>query len=795
MQTQKWRFWIWGGLVGIWLAGLNLMPITASDVNQPRLNQAAPLLGENRLSQTFRPQHNGLSAIEILAVVYPAAPVTATLTLEVHTATGELLSKKIFSHVQHNQPLRLEFTPIADSKGGEFALTVTASADSNLSIWAYGLEGEPNGTLLAQERILPGDLYFQTRYTYLLPDMIQDTARAAGLLTQWALVLWLTLFAPGVLLLKAVSFQRRINDHWACWGLALGLSLALGALAWQWATLVNWRWTAVTLAGVYGLVGIAVILMTLSAWRKQRPKFAAHDGILLGILITAGLVRGWAVRDLAFPQWVDSPHHVLISRLLAELGQMPYSYEPLLPVQEFTYHFGLHALAATWQMLTQHSWPDVFLFGGQILNTLMSLAAYSSARLLTRRPQAGYIAAWLIGWVSLFPAYYVAWGRYTQLAGWLILLPLLALVWRLVSVGTTPAKRWILIGLIAVLASGLTLTHYRVLGFFATFVLVALAAGRQQGWKWISWATFLTCLLSLPLLWQLGQYAIGPVLAEPNTLASPGNYNAFPWNYFESWLERGWLAVTSIIAVWGLWRGWRLMWLLVGWATLTVSLLNIGPGSWLVNNNSWAISLFAPGALILGAGMTQWWTAAEKWRRAHLLLRRRFAVLASAVLQNVLAFFVGFVSLFGLRAQVTIVNPVTTLYLAADREALDWVAQNISSDAYFVTNAWHWQYGIWANSDGGAWLWPWLGLRGTMPPLDYYYDKDWLPQVNATNEALAKITDARSPEMLALLEQANVTHVYIGARGGNLKPEMFVGAPEYKLLYTNGAAWVFEVIR
>jgi hypothetical protein len=752
-------------------------------------------LSDSGVQQTFHAQHNGLAAVEILAIVYPTTPITATLTLELRTATGNLIDKRTFTNIQHNRTLRLEFTPMADSQGQEFTLSVYGSKNGNLSVWAYSLDGESSGVLKFQGRVLPGDLYFQTRYTYLPLEMGRDARQAIALFLQWALVLWLTLFAPGALLLKILHFERRVKDHWARWGLALGLSLSFTALIWQWATVIHWRWATASLTMAYGLMGAATIFLTLVDWHWRKPRIKARDVGVLGILAVSGVVRWWAVRDLAFPQWVDSPHHLLIARLLSELGQMPYSYEPLMPVNDFTYHFGFHALAATWQMLTGFAWPDIFLFGGQVLNALMALAAYSCVVLITRQPRAGLLAAWLIGWVSLFPAYYVSWGRYTQLAGWLVLLPLLALIWRLVSVITTPARRWALIGLIAVLASGLTLTHYRVLGFFATFVLVALAAGRQHGWKWISWVTVLTCLLTLPWLWQLGQYAIRPIVLEPNTLASPGTYNAFPWDYFNGWLERGWLAVTAVVAIWWLWRGWRLMWLLMGWVAFTTAVLNIGPGSWLVNNNSWAISLFAPGALILGIGLARLWSAAEKWSRTSPPASRLWVRLASDTVQMITAVFIGLMSILGLRAQITIVNPVTTLYTPADRAALEWVAQNVPAEAHFATNAWHWQYGIWANSDGGAWLWPWLGMRGTMPPLDYYYEKEWWQTVNATNEALAKITDARSPEMLNLLEREGVTHVFIGARGGNLKPEMFVGVPEYKLLYTNGAAWVFEVLR
>jgi hypothetical protein len=66
-------------------------------------------------------------------------------------------------------------------------------------------------------------------------------------------------------------------------------------------------------------------------------------------------------------------------------------------------------------------------------------------------------------------------------------------------------------------------------------------------------------------------------------------------------------------------------------------------------------------------------------------------------------------------------------------------------------------------------------------------------QVVGFNQKLVNLMDANSPEALALFQEAGVTHVFIGARGGSLKPEMFVDSPHYRLLYSNGAAWVFAV--
>ena len=65
--------------------------------------------------------------------------------------------------------------------------------------------------------------------------------------------------------------------------------------------------------------------------------------------------------------------------------------------------------------------------------------------------------------------------------------------------------------------------------------------------------------------------------------------------------------------------------------------------------------------------------------------------------------------------------------------------------------------------------------------------------MKAFNIRAGQLGDFNTPEALALLRSAGVTHVFIGARGGSLKPEMFMDSPHYSLLFTNGAAWVFEV--
>jgi hypothetical protein len=148
----------------------------------------------------------------------------------------------------------------------------------------------------------------------------------------------------------------------------------------------------------------------------------------------------------------------------------------------------------------------------------------------------------------------------------------------------------------------------------------------------------------------------------------------------------------------------------------------------------------------------------------------------------------------GLTAQAGILNPVTTLASAADREALAWIETHTPPSAVFAINGWEWLNGTWAGSDGGAWIWPLTGRATTLPPADYVYGPlDQQAAINDYNRRLFQAGDLEPARLLALLQEAGVTHIYLGARGGPLTPEMFAGRDPYQLLFTNGAAWVFAL--
>ena len=179
---------------------------------------------------------------------------------------------------------------------------------------------------------------------------------------------------------------------------------------------------------------------------------------------------------------------------------------------------------------------------------------------------------------------------------------------------------------IGVLAAGLVYAHYRVLAFALTFALALLIVRRRLPWRiWLA-SSGIALVLTGPWLWRHVQVWIAPRLSDPGSYLAAVGYNDFPWQYFNGNLERAWWALAAVGLLAGLIRRERAIWLVALWTALTSAILNIpGAGSWVVNNNSWAISVFLPGSVAAGYALEQmgqlgvwlWRRGASPPRRDH----------------------------------------------------------------------------------------------------------------------------------------------------------------------------------
>jgi hypothetical protein len=804
--------------------------IIAVDTNQHRANVVVPApQGSRTIEQQFAPRRDGLAEIELLVAAPVGADVPAagnSLTLHLWDDAGRLVAAEEFdtAGLRHNQPIRLTFSPEPQSSGRMYSLQLRGDMQNEVSVWGYSLDTHARGALaVAGSETRAADLRFVTHYR-LTP--VTAVTALGNLLRQEGAYMLLALaliMLPGCLILLAPPPQSRLQSLQQGWdplarlGMALALGLATWPLLWQWFSLAGGRWSGWLLwlfLGVgWGLVlwrlawpgrqlridhlhrtpsrRLNVDRLTLNAFAgngatgsRWRTAHIVHVFLLI-LLILALAVRLLAVRDLVFAPWVDSVRHALITAVMTGTGQVISGYRPWLPVDGFPYHYGFHTLSASLALMTEWPLPRLLLVVGQLLNALVPLTVYSGAWFLTRRRPVALLAAFLVALPFFFPAYYVTWGRLTQLTAMLLMPLALAWTWLLVSGSRGWRRHWWLLSL---LVAALFLIHVRVFLLYLPFAAVVwLLRGGRNG-RYLLASASLSLLLVLPRLFPL-LFASRPPGALRITI--PG-YNAFPIGYLTTGWERPFLGAAAVAALVVVVLALRrrpaaalplalMMWVATLFVLLAGDRLGL-PETWLVNLNSMYITLFLPLALLLATAVDGLWRllAARHWLLQTVSYAGAGALLAALLL-------------FGVRQQITILNPQTLLARTEDAAALAWLDRHLPPSAYVAVNSWLWLGGTWSGSDGGAWILPLTGRRSTTPPADYGYDSDLFEQVTTFNEQAQAVTDWAAPSAAEWLQQQGVTHIFVGARGGFFDPAALTYNPSLDLLYAHDGAFIFAL--
>lgn len=655
---------------------------------------------------------------------------------------------------------------------------------------------------------------------------------AAALLSpagRLAAAMALVLLAPGYLLERALPGPR--PPMVARTSLWVALSLSVVALVYQWC------WAAGLAIGDLALWPVAGALAAgalAAAWRDLgalAPPPAGREAAWFGALTVAIAAATLALRladaeGLALPPWVDSVHHALMVRIAAETGAAPASLEPFMPVSGLPYHWGYHVLIATVLRLAGGELPETLLITGQILSALHAPAAAGLAVAMWRRPAAGPVAALVAGLVSLMPAYYLSWGRYTQLAG-LLMLPGLAVAWQQGLAGR--GRGWWAAA--ALVLAGLSLVHFRVL-IFGAALLAALSLVWAAGEAWPAVRERLVAAvaagagaaaLTAPWLALLAGRALLPAVADGG-LAGGGSYNALNPDLLWVAPNRLLVALALAAALAGLarragaaaalvlWVGlmallanpWLLTYLLAaaglallaggllrrslapalaGAALMLIARLGPPPYLWLITNDVFVISLFLPLAALIGGG-------------AALLYGRLAArpTLARALLPS-WAVALALAGLWGAAAmRDDVLNEGTVLATRADRAAIAWAASSTPPDARFLVNAAPWLPTARRGADGGWWLLPLAGRWTTAPPVLYVYgDPEYVAHVNAVADTLIGYRPGGEQAVLDLIAAEGITHIYLVAGKGPLQAELFAGRPGFTQVYAQDGVTIFAV--
>ncbi|HEX6288570.1 MAG TPA: hypothetical protein VFZ66_05230 [Herpetosiphonaceae bacterium] len=613
----------------------------------------------------------------------------------------------------------------------------------------------------------------------------------AGPIGRLSVVGGLVLFAPGYLLWSLADADLRL-PRFVAPALWLGLSLSLIPILFLWSSTLGLRLTAPILT--MQAIGVAL----LAAWRwlraRQRPLpprwLVAGWSLVVGLV---GLTRALEIRGIVAPLWVDSLHHTLLVRIVSESGRIPTSLEPYLPIDQIRYHWGYHTIVAAWTEIAYLPLLQGVLWSGQILNALIAVVAYGLGAFMLRSPRAGLIAAVVAGLLSLMPAYYVTWGRYTQLTGLLVLPGLLI---GSIALAEQPRWSWRLIVPTALLLSGLMLIHYRVLVFYGAFMvpyglLLALRRPGSVGSLALRFALVggLAALIVAPWVLEMLRRVLIPYAVAPSGLTGSGDYNGIDWallNYGNNRVLYGLAGLGTLLAL----LAWRLRVIATAaWIGILFLLANpaiVGlPSSWFINNHSVIIMLFLPVSVLVAYGVNQlaWWLLRVMPGARRLWTRYALA-----------AGFVG-IAVFGTWQLRSVVNQATVLVRPADIDALAWAAENTPQDARFLVNSAFWLNGAYRGTDGGWWLLPIAGRWVTAPPALYVYGKpEYRQAVEALNRRISEVKIDQPEQLKQLVRDERISHVYVGGnQSGPIKADMLFGDPMFTPIYDANGVTIFAV--
>lgn len=596
-------------------------------------------------------------------------------------------------------------------------------------------------------------------------------------------------------------------------GLSISISVTLYPLLLLWCYLAGVQ-PGAFLAWVPGGVALIAFFPHYRTWwragfgslfryflSKLRQPGTLFFLALLLFLIT---VRLAAIREMVAPAWGDSVHHTYIVQLMLDHGGLFRSWQPYAPIQSFTYHFGFHTLVAVWAWFSGDAAPQAVLIAGQVLNACAVIVLYPLAYRLSGKTSVGIAAVVVAGLLSTMPAFYVNWGRYTQLAGQI---PLLGLLWffDVWWSENRPTRRLLLPVLIC--AAGLILTHYRIALLAgaggAAWALWGFWLSRQHLQQWLGRLGWLVAAgigsvgLVLPWLWRTRSgrlETVATVVGERSVDYGPLWADLAQWSTLNEYYAPL-LWITAILALClALVRLPRLGIPVALWLAITFLITNpflvALPGTGYITNFVLIIALYMPLGILVG------WLLGEM---AIVLWRQTW--IGRVLVSGVAVVLLG----VGTLHQLRVVDPFFQMVTPQDERAFAWIQENTPRDAHFLVNSFPAYSTLVVGSDAGWWLPLYTKRVSTLPPVIYFAEQleEGVLRTHFLQIELDLQQSNGDPARLRdIFCQDEITHVFLGQHQGQvgygdmspLPPDWFVQNPDFSLLYQQEQAqvWAFD---
>jgi hypothetical protein len=848
-HKMKWQPALW--LIFSLCLTILLSACSTSSALLPANNSQVISAGSS-FGQSFTAQNPGLAGVAVmLAPSQVSGEGNLTFQLQGNTPSPEVIARATLplSEISHQQYYRFDFPAQKDSLRKDYFLNIKLEGSGQVHFYTAEANSYIDGALYINNNPQEAQLAFRLEY--------KRTAYLLGLIPLFAQ--WIVAILIGILIFILPGWGL-FSLLWTGWdniiwtakiGLSAGLSLALYPLLLLWTNLAGLHLGAYY-AWLPPIVGIIALLWRnrsnlIDLTRKIHPnhwllgkKFLPPVEILLAdllFLFVVGLIivsRFWAIRSLDVPLFGDSYQHSMMAQLIVDHGGLFNSWEPYADLTTFTYHFGFHSLVAVYHWISGLNVEKSVLWTGQLINILAIIGLYPLAWKITKNRWAGVIAMLVAGLLSPMPMSYVNWGRYTQLAGQVILPTAIWISWSLLEKAVSSASditrrqkyfswRYLFnsaggnLALAWFIFAGMALTHYRVLIllilFLPAFIIMDfnLKTITNQIAR-VVWIGIGGAVLFAPWFIRVFGGNILNIFAYQLTTLPASRIS--PGDYFES---IGNLSTYLPVYIWilfllssflGLWKRKRIIAIFLLWWLFVLVITNpdwIGlPGAGAITNFTILIAFYFPVSIIIGS-VVEWLPGINRPPQ------KSGNTLNLPTINSYLSF--GFITLiilvmaaWGLRLRLRDINIQTyALVTRPDMRAMTWIQENTPVDSRFAINSFAaFNNSAIVGSDAGWWI-PLLAYRKTtVPPLTYTAERglsaDYTQQVHAFYDVI-KDNGINSLITLKLFQSDNVNYIYIGQRHGSinnpgtalLDPDIISKNQNYQVVYHQDLVWIFKI--
>ncbi|MGA9350617.1 MAG: hypothetical protein WBW48_17690 [Anaerolineae bacterium] len=566
--------------------------------------------------------------------------------------------------------------------------------------------------------------------------------------------------------------------------------------------------------GPYKMGALLLACAAVVGWRMRRHwreqfTFDRLEWVAIGVFGLTLFTRFWIIRDHPYPAWSDSLHHTLLTHLTAVQGKLPTSLEPYSPIPLGQYHLGLYSLSATAQWLAHVPAHTALLWTAQMLNGLCGLGVYLVLDRKVGRVGA-VVGAAVVGLLSHQPAFYVNWGRFTQLSSQTILLVAWLVTWEAIATWKLPWQEhkvkilWYT-GCAAVLSGAVFLLHFRVAVFYVPLLVMSVVWELWKACKRKRLASVvlrtmaigtMALIVVIPALWEaLRSYVsvgLNPTSARQFVTASEisetiRGYYEFPWSSMPYLAARPWLMVVSgfSIAV-GLLRRSKLVIASLLW-TLVLYLLGntYNLGLLLLNFTNLGavlIMLYLPIGLVVGSATEEALTlGGPRWRKRTAWLMITLVLVAGLVAS---------------RVRVTETEPYRYFVTLEDIAAMDWIKENTPPDALFAVNTHFWLPTAPHGTDAGYWIPYFTGRQTTAGVMLLSFGgSDYRARIVEMSRLVEQLEVDNAS--LTELQTMGVDYVYIGRKGDfsgpGLSAVQLSQSESVKTLYQEGGVYILQI--